>query len=156
MKKNILLLLLALVLVLPMISSPVQEVYAEENVELEEIDYSYLEHEDALVGYLLAQTRGVYLASGTSAIRKYSSTQIAAGGATNAARVCKVSLTVIVERYKSGSWVRVTSWTATRASDTSVLSSKVLSITTGYKYRVRCYHYAGTDSGSSYTGTLQM
>lgn len=156
MKKKILLFLLALTLVVPVISSPIQEVRAETNVALADIDYSYLEHEDALVGYLQSQTRGVYLSFGTSAIRKYSSTQIAAGGTTEATKTCKVSITAIVERYKSGGWARVTSWAVTKASGTNVIASKVLSVTTGYKYRVRCYHYAGTDSGSSYTSALQM
>ncbi len=156
MNKKVLVFLFALILMFPMIPGSVQEVCAEEGIVMEDIDYSYLNHEDALVGYLQTQTRGVYLMSGSSAIRKYSSTQIAAGGSTNAAKTCSVSLTVIVERYKNSSWVRVTSWTASRASDVVVTSSKVLSVTTGYKYRVRGYHTAGTDSGSSWTDSLQM
>ena len=122
----------------------------------EDISFSELMTEEALVGYAELITRGVYLLDGYSTISKISSTKIGAGGVTNAAVKCKVSTTAIVERLSSGSWVRVTSWTTTVTSGYTAMVSKSLTVTTGYNYRVRCLHYAGTDSSSSYTNNLYM
>lgn len=156
MKKRIFALFLALVLMFPVFPGDVKEVYAEEDVQMEDIDYSYLTDGNALTDYAESQTRGVYLANGVSSISKYSSTKIAAGGITNAAKTCSLSVSVIVECYKNGGWARVTSWTASKTGAVAVTTSKVLSVTTGYKYRVRGYHTAYTDALNTYTGTLQM
>lgn len=122
----------------------------------EDISFSELMTEDALIGYAELLTKGVYLADGYSTISKISSTKIGAGGVTNAAVKCRVSTNAIVERLKSGSWVRVTSWTTTVNSGYSAMVSKSLTVTTGYYYRVRCVHYASTDYSSSYTSNLWM
>lgn len=122
----------------------------------EDISLSELMTEDALVGYAELITRGVYLLDGYSIINKISSTKIGAGGVTNAAVKCKVSTTAIVERKVSGSWERVNSWTTTVTSGYSASVSKSLTVTTGYYYRVRCVHYASTDSSSSCTSSLKM
>ena len=122
----------------------------------EDISFSELLTEDALVGLMESQTWGVYLADGYSVINKISSTKIGAGGTTTAARKCKVSTTAIVERQSSTGWGRVTSWTTTVASGYSAMVSKSLTVTTGYNYRVRCLHYAGTDGSSSFTSNLYM
>lgn len=122
----------------------------------EEMDYSYLMTEDALVGYAQAQTWGVYLASGCSVINKISSTKIGAGGSTEATRKCKVTVSPIVEKLSNGSWVRVTSWTVTKESDYSAMASRSITVGTGYCYRVRCIHYAASDTSSSWTNGLWM
>ena len=122
----------------------------------QDISFSELMSENALVGVVESQTWGVYLADGYSIINKISSTKIGAGGTTTAAKKCKVSTTAIVERYASGVWGRVTSWTNTVTSGYSSSVSKSLTVTTGYNYRVRCLHYAGTDASSSYTNALSM
>ena len=72
----------------------------------EDISYSELMTEEALVGYAVNITRGVYLLDGHSIINKMSSTKIGAGGITNAAVKCKVSTNAIVEKLENGSWVR--------------------------------------------------
>ena len=156
MKKKVLTFLLIFALILSVVPCGIPEVHAEEEVEVEDIDYSYLEDEAALVGYMESQTWGVYLVSGSSGIRKYSSTKIVAGGSTTAAKYCKVIVTVIVEKLTSDGWARVTSWTATKASDVFVTSSKLLTVATGYSYRVRGYHDAATDTGYSCTNALRM
>lgn len=122
----------------------------------ENISYSELMTENALVGYAENITRGVYLAEGYSIINKISSTKIGAGGSTSAAVKCRVSTNAIVERLVNGSWARVTSWTTTVESGYSAMVSKSLTVTTGYYYRVRCVHYASTDRSSSYTSALGM
>lgn len=122
----------------------------------EDISYSELMTEDALVGYAVNITRGVYLADGYSIINKISSTKIGAGGVTNAARKCRVSINAIVERLTDSGWARVTSWSSTVDSGYSAMVSKSLTVAHGYYYRVRCVHYASSDRSSSYTNNLWM
>lgn len=154
MKRKMLAFLMAMVLCVTGVLWGSVETRAEDVGE--DIDYSYLIEEDALIGYAELQTRGIYLASGNSAIKKISSTTIGAGGTTTAAVKCKVSITSIVERLENGSWVRVTSWTSTKASGYSVMISKSLVVKTGYYYRVRSSHYASSDGSSSCTSALKM
>lgn len=121
----------------------------------EDIDMSELMTEDALIGYAESQTWGAYFESGYSIINKISSTKIGAGGVTNAAVKCTVKVTAIVERKNdSGNWVRVTSWSQTNENAFSAMASKSLTVASGYYYRVRCYHYASTDTASSSTNAL--
>lgn len=122
----------------------------------EDINMSYLLTEDALIGYTGMQTRGYYLLNGQSIINKASSTKIGAGGVTNAARYCKVSVLSIVERQTSTGWARVTSWSVTNDYDVTAMVSKTLTVGTGYYYRVRSTHYAASDTSSSWTNALKM
>ena len=131
------------------------DVVASTDVQSEDIEMSELFTEDALIGYAEKQTWGVYLASGNSVINKISSSKVGAGGTTNAAVRCNVSITSILERKNaSGSWVRVISWTQDNANAFSAGISKSVTVPSGYYYRVRSYHYASTDSATSYTNAL--
>lgn len=131
------------------------EVKASEVIEYEDIDMSSLMAEGALTGYIENQTWGVYLASGTSTINKISSSKVGAGGTTNAAKKCNVSITSILERKNSsGSWERVISWTQDNTNAFYAMISKSVTVPSGYYYRVRSYHYAGTDTASSHTNAL--
>lgn len=154
MKKKIVSFLLAMMVCVSGLFCQKFETRAEDIGE--EMDYSYLMTEDALIGYAQAQTWGVYLASGRSIINKISSTKIGAGGSTEATRKCKVTVNPIVEKLSNGSWVRVTSWTVTEESDYSAMASRSITVGTGYYYRVRCIHYAASDRSSSWTGGLWM
>lgn len=121
----------------------------------DDIDMSYIMTEDALIGGINTQTWGVYLSDGYSIINKISSTKVGAGGTTNAAVKCTVKVTAILEKKNSsGSWERVTSWSQTNTSSFYAGISKSVTVASGYYYRVRCYHYAGSDSATSYTGAL--
>lgn len=122
----------------------------------EDIDFSYLMTENALIGYADTQTWGVYLLDGISIINDAGGGKIGAGGITTAARRCKVSINAIVERLSNGSWVRVTSWTVTRENEITAMASKSISVGSGYYYRVRCVHSAATDTSSSCTSALKM
>lgn len=130
------------------------ESYAKEDSE--NIDLSYLLTEDALIGYAENQTRGVYLANGYSIINKISTTKIGAGGVTSASQYCKVGIISIVERQTATGWIRVTSWSTTNNYDITAAVSKSLTVGSGYYYRVRSTHYAGTDTSSSCTSALKM
>lgn len=154
MKKRLSAIVLAVLIAFSSIYFEGMQVKAEDAGE--DLDYSYLLTEDALVGYAENQTWGVYLMEGYSIINKQSSTKIGAGGITNAATQCKVSITSIVERQTSTGWARVTSWTQTNESAYSAMISKTLTVATGYWYRVRSLHYASTDGSSSCTSSLYM
>lgn len=96
---------------------------------------------------------GTYLLDGTAAIKNAGSGKITASGATNAKKKCSLKVVVSVQRYSksSGAWNYVTSWTATKSSGTYLSTSKTISVTKGYYYRVRCGHSAGGEAGTSTT-----
>lgn len=154
MKQRILAMLLSLVICVAGMMGEGLSARAEDAGE--DLDYSYLATDSALIGYAEAQTRGVYLAEGNSIINKISSTKIGAGGTTGAAVKCTVSVTSIVERETSTGWARVTSWTQTNESAYTAVVSKSLTVGTGYWYRVRSSHYANSDVSSSCTSALYM
>lgn len=150
-------LLFALLLTITGVVAEEGKVYAEESVQsVQDVKLSEIWTQDALVGYATSQTRGVYLLNGISIINDAGNNKIGCGGVTNAAIKCKVSVSAIVEKKVNGSWTRVTSWTVTNASAYNVTASKTLSVGSGYYYRVRCLHYAGTDSSSSNTEGMWM
>ena len=154
MKRKVMALLLTMVMCLTTMFCLGYEVKAEDVGE--DIKFSELLTEAALIGYAQPTTRGVYLMEGNSIINKISSTKIGAGGSTTAAVKCKVSVCPIVERLVNGSWARVTSWNVTNDSAFSAMASKSITVSTGYYYRVRCWHYAASDSSSSCTSALWM
>ena len=122
----------------------------------EDYDVSYLSLENALVGYMENQTRGVYLLDGYSVINDAGNGRIGCGGQTNAAKRCTVSANVVVERKVNGSWVRETDFSKTSENALTVTASKYLYVAGGYYYRARTMHYAGSDSSASYTDALWM
>ena len=131
------------------------EVKAE--VASEDVELSVIETDDALIGYAQNQTWGVYFSDGYSIINKMSPTKVGAGGVTNANVKCTVKVNAILEqKNSSGTWVRVTSWLQTNENAYSVVVSKSVTVATGYYYRVRSYHYAGSDASSSSTDALYM
>ena len=154
MKKRIVALLLALLFTVTGIITGDGKVYAEESSQ--EVELSDIWTTDALVGYAVNQTRGVYLLDGVSIINDAGGGKIGCGGMTSATVKCRVSCNAIVERKVNGSWSRVTSWTTTNASAYSAVVSKTLSVGSGYYYRVRCLHYAATDASSSFTEGMWM
>ena len=154
MKRKVMALLLIMVMCLTTMFCMGYEVKAEDVGE--DIEYSELLTEEALIGYAQPTTRGVYLMEGNSIINKISSTKIGAGGSTTAAIKCKVTVCPFVERLVNGSWAHVTSWTVTNASAFSAMASKSITVSTGYYYRVRCTHYAASDVSTSCTSALWM
>lgn len=157
MKKKIMALLFAFMFAITGIIAGEGKVYAEESIQsVQDVELSEIWTEDALVGYAVLQSRGVYLSDGISIINDAGNNKIGCGGMTTAAKKCKVSVTAIVEKKVNGTWTYVTSWTATNASAYTASISKTLSVGSGYYYRVRCLHSAGTDASSSYTEGMWM
>lgn len=124
----------------------------------EEISKTYFTEKNSLFGYTDLQTRGVYLVSGDAAISKISSYKVGVSGETTAAVRCKVSVTVILERYnmETDKWLFINSWTQTNENAFTAGVSKSVIVDSGYYYRVRCSHYAATDASSSCTNALYV
>ena len=154
MKKRFTALFLAVLFLVTGVVVGDQKAFAQETVE--DVAISDIMTEDALIGYAQLINRGVYLAHGISIINDAGGGKIGCGGYTEAAVKCKVSINSVVEKKVNGSWTRVTSWTNTSASAYSVSISKYLSVGSGYYYRVRSNHAAGSDTSSSYTSALWM
>lgn len=154
MKKKLVAILLALAFSVCGFWDLNSESFAQEDEN--NTDMSYLMTENSLIGYTENMTRGIYLVNGFSVINRISSTKIGAGGVTNASQYCKVSVTAIVERETSAGWERVTSWTTTSNYGITAAVDRSLNVGTGYYYRVRSLHYAGTDGSSSWTDALGM
>lgn len=154
MKKKAVAFILALVLIAS--GSYVGTTSVNAECITESVDISEVWTDDALVGYAELITRGVYLLHGLSTINDAGSGKIGTGGITTAARDCKVSINVIVEKKVSGSWTRVTSYSATKTYDITVSASKYVYVSSGYYYRVRSVHSASTDTSSSCTDALWM
>lgn len=154
MKKRFTALFLAVLFVVTGVFVGEQQAFAQELVE--DVTISDIWTEDAIIGYAQLISRGVYLAEGVSIINDAGGGKIGCGGITTAAKKCKVSINCVVEKKVNGSWTRVTSWTNTSASAYTISISKYLSVGSGYYYRVRSTHYAGTDVSSSYTEGLWM
>lgn len=153
MKKRIFNILLVIVLCFVGVINPKIEAKAE--VVSEDIALSDILTDDALIGYAQNQTWGVYFSDGYSIVNKISSTKVGAGGVTNANVKCTVKVTAILERKDTdGLWARVTSWTQTNYNAYSAMISKSVIVSSGHYYRVRCYHYAGSDSSNSWTSAL--
>lgn len=152
MQKRILTMLLMVVMLFTSMMCWEVNVNAQEE---EDVAMSEIMTEDALIGYAQTQTWGVYLSDGHSVINKISSSKVGAGGVTNAAKKCTVKVASMLERKNaSGSWEMVTSWTQTNQNAYIAMLSKSVAVASGYYYRVRSYHYAGTDTASSNTSAL--
>jgi hypothetical protein len=155
MKNRVLSLLLAIMLCIVGVVNMDVEVNAE--VVSEDVELTVVETDDALIGHAQNQTWGVYFSDGYSVINKMSPTKVGAGGVTNANVRCTVKVNAILEqKSSSGTWVRVTSWLQTNENAYSAVISKSVTVATGYYYRVRSYHYAGSDASSSSTNALYM
>lgn len=121
------------------------------------IDGSYLLDTDSSEVTVGSMTRGVYLKSGSSTINKQGTGLIGAGGDTTGQKVVdKIAVLVRVQRLVDGKWQYYTSWSASKENSYYVSTSKVLSVPTGYYYRVSCTHYAGSDVTDSFTDGLYI
>lgn len=121
------------------------------------IDGSYLLDADSSEVTVGSATRGVYLKSGSSTINKQGTGLIGAGGDTTGQKVVdNIEIFVRVERLVNGKWQRYTSWSASKQNTYYVSTSKILSVPTGYYYRVYSTHYAGSDVTDSFTDGIYI
>lgn len=154
MRKRMMALFLAIVFCITGMVSGNTEVKAAE-VEWD-VDISFLLTNDALFGYAMNQTRGVYLAEGYSVINDAGGGRVGCGGTTNAAKRCTVSVNANLEKKVNGLWEHVTSWSQTNTNALTASVSKYRLVPSGYYYRIRSVHGASTDTSNSYTSALWM
>lgn len=99
---------------------------------------------------------GTYLLTGSSKISNAGNGKIIASGETSAHKKTSLKVVVTVDRYSGGTWNYITSWSATKSNATTLMTTKTLSVTKGYFYRVRCSHAAGGETGYSYTDGIKI
>lgn len=157
MRKKIVSMIVAISLATGIFSMiPVEQAKAAE--EIVTVDGSVLlEDAEESVGEMNLQTRGQYLQSGSSKIVRAGVGKITVGGTTIAQKtVSTIKVTVIIEQLVNGSWLRYTSWSASKTDTYTVSTSKTLTVPRGYYYRVRSIHNANSDRGHSNTSGLYV
>lgn len=93
--------------------------------------------------------RGSHLNYGSAKISELSSNSISIYGLTQCHHTCdNIYLSLYLERKVNGSYATYKSWSYTSTDATNLSKSLVVSVPTGYYYRVRAYH-AASDSGSA-------
>lgn len=98
---------------------------------------------------------GVYYIEGRSIISNKGNGKIAVGGTTMAAKSCRISVNVVLEKRDTNSqWTRVKSWSDTHTYDDYAAVSKYYYVESGYYYRVWSTHTANYDTGSSQTDAM--
>ncbi len=152
MKRKILSLCCALLLMAGLFGVSLKEAKAEEERPM--IDGSYLTQEEESVGYDTKVTRGVDLLAGYSKVVRLGPGVLYAGGSTIAAHVVdEVGIAVMVERAQEGDeqWQYYDSWQKFNQNIDKVSDNRRLEVEGGYYYRVRCTHSANSDMSSSFT-----
>lgn len=167
MKKKIIFFLLTCIFCVGMTSGMNIRVLAADEDVGKIIEGSLLTEDEESVGYLDEDSieyiddyideimpYGIYLLDGRTGIKNAGSGKITASGVTTAHKSTKLKLTVTVQRRSGGTWDYITSWSTSKSSGTYLSSSKTLSVTKGYYYRVCGYHSAGGEGGYSYTNGI--
>lgn len=152
MKRRLLSLCYALILITSMMSVSVIDSHAAEEEAI--IDGSYLTEDNESIGYDIKLTRGEDLLNGYSKCVVMGPGKLYAGGCTVAAhKVKEVGLSVIIERAQEGDehWFRYDGWQKFNENVDRAAESRMLEVEGGYYYRVRCVHSANSDLSSSFT-----
>lgn len=151
MRKKILSLCCAFLLLAGLVGVSANEVQAEERPM---IDGSYLTHDREAIGHTTKITRGEDLLTGYSKSVRLGAGMLYAGGSTIAAHVVeRVGVGVIIERAQEGdeSWSIYDGWQKFNENTDKVSANRRLEVEGGYYYRVRCIHSANDDLSSSFT-----
>ena len=93
--------------------------------------------------------RGSHLSHGNASITELSSNSISVYGLTQCHHTCdNVYLSLYLERKVNGSYATYKSWDYSKLDATSLSKSLVVSVPSGYYYRIRGYHAAKCDDSS--------
>lgn len=110
---------------------------------LEDITLDYAEDTQ----YILQ--RASHLSYGSTKLTELSSNSISVYGLTQCYHTCdNIYLGIYLERKVNGSYSTYKSWDYSTTNATSLSKSLVVSVPTGYYYRIRAYHAAKCDGSS--------
>lgn len=157
MKKRMMSVCCALMLVMSMLLISVEDVQAASDDPI--LDGSYLTHDNESIGYDTKITRGEDLLTGYSKCVRLGPGKLYAGGTTIAAHTVEnVQVSVIIERAQKGddAWSGYDNWHAENSDADRVGSNRALFVEGGYYYRVRCIHSANSDVSSSFTDGIYI
>lgn len=113
--------------------------------EMTELETTEMYSEDTEYSLL----RGNHLSYGNVRLSKLSANSISVYGLTQCHHTCdNVYLRLYLERKENGTYATYKYWTYDTTNATSMSKSLVVSVPSGYYYRVRGYH-AASDAGSS-------
>lgn len=156
MKKRVVSICLAAMLVGGLSMTSMQEAKAAEN---KVIDGSELTHDEESIGYDTKITRGEDLLTGYSKCTRLGEGKVYVGGTTIAAHtVDSIQIAVIVERAKEEDkeWSYYDNWHKENENTNRVTSNRTLYVEGDYYYRVRCTHVANSDMSSSFTNGVYI
>ena len=149
MKKRILSVVSAMLIVCSMFCSSMVNVDAEESTE-RQVDGSYLTMKESSTAETTYNPllRGKHLMDGTVTITKAGIKKIFVYGSTTADHVVDyVAVDVYVEEYNEETehWEQIDFWTAEAENDYYAVTQKTVYVDGGHYYRARCDHYAGNN-----------
>lgn len=100
--------------------------------------------------------RGNHLSYGNATLTRLSANSISVYGFTQCHHVCdNVYLSLYLERKVNGSYATYKYWNYNTTDATNLTKSLVVSVPSGYYYRIRGYH-AASDAGSSKESTSTL
>lgn len=154
MPKKILSVLSVMVIVFNLFIVSSLNVRAEEKASIQS-DGSFLIDADSSTGYTngTALLRGEHLMDGECSITKAGRGKIYVYASTTADHtVDYISTVIYVDRYnkETGKWGQIDFWQAEDTNTYYVATSKLLSVDSGYYYRVHADHVAGMKSDPAY------
>lgn len=149
MKKRILSVVSALLIVCSMFCSSIMNVRAEETTD-KKVDGSYLTVKEKSTAETQSNQllRGKHLMDGTVTISKAGVKKIFVYASTTADHtVDKLAVLVYVEEYnpENEKWEQIDYWVAEAENDYYVVTQKTVWVDGGHYYRVRGEHFAGNN-----------
>lgn len=141
MKKRILSVLCAVVMMMGIATVPVIESNAAEGDSY--VDGSYLTQQEEAIANYNSKTRGYYMMDGSCSISKAGRKRIYVYGSTTANKVVpRIGVTMYVEEYNTelGGWSQIDYWDVTDTDTYYLSTSKSIVVKGGTYYRVHATH----------------
>lgn len=128
---------------------------AQEETLEDRKDFSFLVDTRSMLEDEGVSPLGVYLIEGMCVISNKGNGKLAVGGTTIAAKNCRISVNVVLEKRSTNSqWTRVKSWSDTQTYDSYAGVSQYYYVESGYYYRVWATHTANYDTDSTQTDAM--
>ena len=153
MKKRLLSMLGAIVMILGVMYVPMNEVKAAESNRC--VDSSFLTQQEESTGSYMSKARGIYMLQGDCSISKAGRHRIYVAGSTTANMVVpRIRVVMYVEEYiaEDDAWSQIDSWDVTDTDTYYISTSKSIVVTGGTYYRVGAEHQCAPLDDSGDTG----